>query len=63
MAAVIVQNRSRLKVSVPDGTGASVTIEPGQCCVVRLDNARRDGPFWSLVARGVISTAPARRAA
>lgn len=63
MSAVIVQNRSRLKISVPDGSGTSVTIEPGEYGVVRLDGARVDGPFWSLVARGVISTEPARRVA
>lgn len=63
VSAVIVQNRSRSKIAVPDATGNSVTIEPGEYGVVRLDGARVDGPFWSLVARGVISTAPARRAA
>lgn len=63
MTAVIVQNQSRSRVAVPDGTGASVTIEPGQYGVVRLDGAPTDGIVWSLVARGVISTAPARRAA
>lgn len=63
LSAVIVQNQSLARVAVPDSTGASVTIEPGQYGVVRLDGGKMDSLFWSLVARGVISTAPVRRAA
>ncbi len=63
MSAVIVQNQSPTRVSVPDNTGITVTIEPGQYGIIRLDGARTDGLFWSLVARGIISTTPARRAA
>ncbi len=50
-------------VAVPDSTGTTVSIEPGQYGIVRLDGAHSDGLVWSLVARGVISTSPARRAA
>ena len=63
MSAVIVQNQSHATVAVPEGRGTTVTIEPGQSGVVRLDGASTDARFWSLVARGIISTAPARRAA
>ena len=63
MPVVIVQNRSRSRIAVPDSVGKSVTIEPGESSIIRLDGGQVDGPFWSLVARGVISTEPARRAA
>lgn len=63
MSAVIVQNKSRSRVAVPDCTGASVTIEPGEFGIVRMDGGHSEGLVWSLVARGVISTAPVRRAA
>ncbi len=63
MFAMMVRNETASTLVVPDAQVGKATLEPGTYGVVRLQGTRDDPAFWSLVARGLISVKPARRAA